>query len=180
MTEAPCATPNHVWGWCRRGRVGFAPTRHPSYSPHLSRLFAGSGPFGFEHLPLKPLHMSWTTRHPSRPTGKSWNVVPAAGEHNAWGTIKRHPATYLNHGPMSSLVSSQGATSPPLPNGCGRELIGPSLYRDQKGKHLVYGMQQAQTAPRRKARRADEATAIAISPRPPERPGALPKFRVSQ
>ena len=114
--------------------MGFAPTRHPSYSPHLSHLFAGSGPFGFERLPLKPLHMSWTTRHPSRPTGKSWNVVPAAGEHNAWGTIKRHPATYLNHGPRSSLVSSQGATSPPLPNGCGRELIGPSLYRDQKGK----------------------------------------------
>ena len=24
------------------------------------------------------LHVSWTTRHPSRPTGKSWNVVPAA------------------------------------------------------------------------------------------------------
>ena len=48
LTEAPCATPNHVWGWCRRGRVGFAPTRHPSYSPHLSRLFVGSGPFGFQ------------------------------------------------------------------------------------------------------------------------------------
>ena len=36
--------------------------------------------------------------------------------------------------PKSSLVSSQGATSLPLPNGCGQELIGPSLYRDQKGK----------------------------------------------
>ena len=22
---------SHVWGWCRRGSVGFAPTRHPSY-----------------------------------------------------------------------------------------------------------------------------------------------------
>ena len=50
----------------------------------------------------------------------------------------------------------------------------------KKGKCLVYGVQQAQTAPRRKARRADEATAIAISPRPPERPGAHAKFRVSQ
>ena len=49
-----------------------------------------------------------------------------------------------------------------------------------KGKRLVYGVQQAQTAPRRKARRADEATAIAISPRPPEIPGALAIFRVSQ
>ena len=38
---------------------------------------------------------------------------------------------------------------------------------------------EAQTAPRRKARRVDEATAIAISPRPPERPGALAKFRKS-
>ena len=28
-------------------------------------------------------------------------------------------------------MSSQGAASPPLPNGCGRELNGPSLYRDQ-------------------------------------------------
>ena len=36
-----------------------------------------------------------------------------------------------------------------------------------KGQHLVYTV-EAQTAPRRKARRADEATAIAISPRPPE------------
>ena len=39
--------------------------------------------------------------------------------------------------PKSSLVSSQGATSPPLPNGCGRELNGPSLYRDRKGKVSV-------------------------------------------
>ena len=31
---------------------------------------------------------------------------------------------------------------------------------------------EAQTAPRRKARRADEATATAISPRPPEARGA--------
>ena len=45
------------------------------------------------------LHMSWTTRHVSRPTGKSWNVVPAAGEHNSWKTIKRHPATQLTHVP---------------------------------------------------------------------------------
>ena len=48
-----------------------------------------------------------------------------------------------------------------------------------KGKCLMYGV-EAQTAPRRKARRADEATAIAISPRPPERPGALAKFGKSQ
>ena len=34
--------------------------------------------------------MSWTTRHPSRPTSKSWNVVPTAGEHNTFGTFKRH------------------------------------------------------------------------------------------
>ena len=34
------------------------------------------------------------------------------------------------HGPP--LVSSQGVVSPPLPNGCGRELHGPHLYRDQR------------------------------------------------
>ena len=33
--------------------------------------------------------------------------------------------------PKSSLVSSQGAASRRLPNGCGRELNGLSLYRDQ-------------------------------------------------
>ena len=33
--------------------------------------------------------------------------------------------------PKSSLVSSQEATSRRLPNGCGRELNGLSLYRDQ-------------------------------------------------
>ena len=48
LDRALRATTNHVWGWCRRGRVGFAPTRHPSYSLHLSRLFVGSGPFGFQ------------------------------------------------------------------------------------------------------------------------------------
>ena len=53
--------------------------------------------------------------------------------------------------------------------------------RDQvsKGQHLIYCV-KVQTAPRKKATRADEATAIAISPRPPERPGALAKFRKSQ
>ena len=48
-----------------------------------------------------------------------------------------------------------------------------------KGQHLVYGV-EAQTAPRRKARRADEATAIAISPRHPKGPGALAIFKVSR
>ena len=52
------------------------------------------------------------------------------------------------------------------------------LCTGTKGEHLLYGV-EAQTAPRRKARRADEATAIAISPRPPERPGALTNFRKS-
>ena len=33
--------------------------------------------------------------------------------------------------PTSSLVSSQGVSSPTLPNGCGRELTGLSLHRDQ-------------------------------------------------
>ena len=48
----------------------------------------------------------------------------------------------------------------------------------KKGKHLAYSV-EAQTAPRRKARRTDEATAIAISPRPPKGPGAFVNFRVS-
>ena len=48
--------------------------------------------------------------------------------------------------PKSSLVSSQGASSPPLPNGCGRELNGPSLCRDQKGK--VSGVRRATGANR--------------------------------
>ena len=37
LTEAhfcPLFT-NHVWGWCRRGRVRFVRTRHPSCSPPL-------------------------------------------------------------------------------------------------------------------------------------------------
>ena len=71
---------------------------------------------------------------------------------------------------MSSLVSSQGVASPPLSNGCGRELNGPSLYRDQGRMSDV---------PRETAGRAGEATAIAISPRPPEGPGALTNFRWS-
>ena len=54
-------------------------------------------------------------------------------------TLKSHPATTrggrkLTDSPKSSLVSSQGVSSPTLPNGCGRELIGLSLHRDQKGK----------------------------------------------
>ena len=49
----------------------------------------------------------------------------------------------------------------------------------KKGKCLVYGV-EAQTAPRKKARRADEATAIAIFPRPLERLGALANFMESQ
>ena len=68
------------------------------------------------------LHMSWTTRHPSRPPGKSWKVAPAAREHN---TFERHPATHLNCGPCSCLGSSNGVASPPLPNDCGRQLHGP-------------------------------------------------------
>ena len=47
-----------------------------------------------------------------------------------------------------------------------------------KGQHLVYSV-EAQTAPRRKVRQANETTAIAISFRPPGKPGALAKFRVS-
>ena len=48
-----------------------------------------------------------------------------------------HLATELGGGrsekysPRSSLVSSQGVASPPLPNGCCRELLGPSLHREQ-------------------------------------------------
>ena len=49
-----------------------------------------------------------------------------------------------------------------------------------KRESIWRNVQQAQTAPRRKARRADEATAIAISPRPPERPRALTNIRLSQ
>ena len=67
-----------------------------------------------------------------------------------------------------------------LPTAVARSSVDHRCTGTKKGKRLVYGVQQAQTARRRKARRADEATAIAISPRPPERPGALTKFRVSQ
>ena len=35
-------------GLVSQRRVGIAPTRHPSYSLPLSRLFVGSGPLGFQ------------------------------------------------------------------------------------------------------------------------------------
>ena len=52
-------------------------------------------------------------------------------------TLKKPPCNNtwwlkLNNSSWSSLVSSQGATSPPLPNGFGRGLHGPHLYRDQR------------------------------------------------
>ena len=87
--------------------------------------------------------MSWTTRHPSRPIGKSSNVVPAAGEHNTCGTVKRHPATHLKCGPCSCLGSSQGVASPPLPNGCARQLHGPKLHRDNRRDSIKYTCSQA-------------------------------------
>ena len=39
--------------------------------------------------------------------------------------------------PKSSLVSSQGAASRRLPNGCGRELNGLSLYRDKERASVI-------------------------------------------
>ena len=52
-------------------------------------------------------------------------------------TLENHPTAVLGGQSLkdsswSPLVSSQGVVSPPLPNGCGRELHGPHLYRDQR------------------------------------------------
>ena len=77
-----------------------------------------------------------------------------------------HQKTTLQHllagikddSPRSSLGFSQGAASPPLPNGMEQGAV--SVVQRQK-----------------KARRADEATAIATCPRPRERKGAIANFK---
>ena len=69
-------------------------------------------------------------------------------------TLEQHLVTGVEktvHVP--SLVTLQGVASPPLPIGCAGELHGLSLH-SKKGQHLTYGVP-------RKARRANEATAIA-------------------
>ena len=75
--------------------------------------------------------------------------------------------------PLSSLVSSQGATSPPLLNGCGRELNGPSLYKDQ-GR--VSGVRRTT---RGIPRHQPHAAMMGVFPRSPEGPEALAHFKTT-
>ena len=68
-------------------------------------------------------------------------------------TLRHVVAGSKTDSPTSSLVSSQGVSSPPLPNGCGQELNGPSLYRDQKGK--MSGVTYNRRKPRHEGRQGE-------------------------
>ena len=77
--------------------------------------------------------------------------LPASSPQLVEATLQQHVvARDQKCSPHSSLGSSQGVTSPPISNGCGRELRRLQLYRDQGTVSVV------------RRRRADEATAIAI------------------
>ena len=90
LTEAHFTrvSPNHVWSWYQRGRVGFAPTRHPSYSPALSRLIEASlgvwlpqpGPsrLGLETLKDTLPHNSCLCP-PGTPLARAGMMAPAGG-----------------------------------------------------------------------------------------------------
>ena len=98
--------------------------------------------------------------------------------------IKNHPAT-IRGGPK---LNGQSKVPPCVFTGGGLHhsptvVAGSSMDRICTGtKGKASGVRHTTGADRttKKARRADEATAIAISHRPPEMPGALANFRVSQ
>ena len=75
--------------------------------------------------------------------------------------LKRHPRLKLRS--WSCLVSSQGVASPPLPNGCGRQLQGP---------HTVQGPAR-RTCSQASEERANEARAMAIPHGPRRHQGPL-------
>ena len=75
--------------------------------------------------------------------------------------------------PRSSLVPSQGAASPPLPNGCGRELNGPSLFWDQG---TASGIRRR---PSGKPRHQPHIAMWGIFPRSPKGSGTLTHFKGS-
>ena len=68
-------------------------------------------------------------------------------------------------------MSSQGAASPPLPNGCGRELNRPSLYRDQG---TASGFRRG---PSGKFRHQPQKATRGIFPRSPKGLGTLTYFK---
>ena len=70
-------------------------------------------------------------------------------------------------------MSSQGAASPPLPNGCGRELNGPSLYREKRK------MSDVRRTTGGIHRHQPHATMRGVHPRSPKGPGAFANFRRS-
>ena len=108
-------------GLLSQSTVGFAPTRHPSYSPPLwcpSRHETHLTPC--EHVLCQTAQT---------PTLSQWD--PAARLVMGCSHCKT-PATYLNYGPCSCLGSSQEVACPPLPNGCGRQLHGPETETGQK------------------------------------------------
>ena len=93
-----------------------------------------------------PVASGTATRRPWRVRSQSGGVkapprrgpvvteATAALLHTWQRHIKSHPKTCgsgKTDSLQSSLVSSQGVSSPTLPNGCGQELIGLSLQRDQ-------------------------------------------------
>ena len=75
--------------------------------------------------------------------------------------LKRHP--HLKLRPWSCLVSSQGVASPPLPNGCGRQLQGPQAVQGPDEKTCSQASEE----------RTNEARAMAISLGPRRDQGPL-------
>ena len=102
------------------------------------------------------LHVSWTTRHPSHLTGKSWNVVP--GE-------PFKDTRYIN----SAYAPHPGA----LFQASGSIILCMSRATQKKLQHLIH-MQPGHSEDN------NEARAMAISPQPPKgRPGAFTQSMAS-
>ena len=55
-------------------------------------------------------------------------------------------------------MSSQGVSSPTLSNGCGRELNGLSLYREQRGTNVKVTASDVQSSGANRATKEDKAS----------------------
>ena len=88
---------SRVWGWYRRGEWGSLRRGTPltlPICPASSWARDRLAPtLSTRSSSFEALHMSWTTRHPFRPTGKTWNVVHPQRENTTCGEpLKDNPA----------------------------------------------------------------------------------------